>query len=482
MPTYFQRPENALKRANVTIYFCAWLCCKATKHCHNHMLDFNWGNKESVDFLLKFTINSSHIFEVGSQVVLHRFRLSTLEKMADLEGWHSCTRLSNFGSLKRFQAEFIDVGKKQRALDALYDVIKSKKHRTWQKIHEPIMEKYLALCVELRKSHIAKEGLYQYKNICQQVNIKSLEDVVRKYILLAEKKTEEARKASHQAVVDVDDLEMPDTPESLLLKAVSGEDTQTELIELFLLLGSRKNYTLEDFRKCNLRTHLGHIHKHQHQQTAINLNNPDSQAMHLETRLVQLDSAINMELWQEAFKAVEDIHGLIGLSKKSPKPSLMANYYQKLGLVFWKSGNTLFHACTLHRLYQLSREQRKNMSQEELQKLSYYLWVCDGENRNSEFCGLDVQISCTVFLTSGKSCTLHEGGLFPVADSCSLNEGGLFLGTDSCSLHEEDLFLATDSSCLHEGSLLPSVWSVHVGGLFPYIDSCSLHEEGLFVE
>jgi len=66
-------------------------------------------------------------------------------------------------------SEFIDVGKKQRALDALYDVIKSKRHRTWQKIHEPIMEKYLDLCVELKKSHIAKEGLYQYKNICQQV-------------------------------------------------------------------------------------------------------------------------------------------------------------------------------------------------------------------------------------------------------------------------------------------------------------------------
>lgn len=309
-------------------------------------------------------------------------------------------------ALKRAN-EFIDVGKKQRALDALYDVIKSKKHRTWQKIHEPIMEKYLALCVELRKSHIAKEGLYQYKNICQQVNIKSLEDVVRKYILLAEKKTEEARKASHQAVVDVDDLEMPDTPESLLLKAVSGEDTQDRTDRAILtpwvkflwesyrqcldLLRNNSrverlyqdiaqqafkfclNYTRKtEFRKLcdNLRTHLGHIHKHQHQQTAINLNNPDSQAMHLETRLVQLDSAINMELWQEAFKAVEDIHGLIGLSKKSPKPSLMANYYQKLGLVFWKSGNTLFHACTLHRLYQLSREQRKNMSQEELQKMA----------------------------------------------------------------------------------------------------------------
>ncbi|KAI8789964.1 eukaryotic translation initiation factor 3 subunit A isoform X2 [Biomphalaria glabrata] len=309
-------------------------------------------------------------------------------------------------ALKRAD-EFIDVGKKQRALDALYDVIKSKKHRTWQKTHEPIMEKYLELCVELRKSHIAKEGLYQYKNICQQVNISSLVEVVKNYIALAEEKTEAARKESHQTVVDIDDLDLPDSPESLLLKAVSGEDLQDrtdrailtpwvkflwesyrQCLDLlrnnsrverlyqdiaqqafkFCLKYSRKT----EFRKLcdNLRTHLGHIHKHQHQQTAINLNNPESQAMHLETRLVQLDSAISMELWQEAFKAVEDIHGLITLSKKQPKPSLMANYYQKLGLVFSKSGNHLFHACTLHRLFNLSREQRKNLSSDELQKMA----------------------------------------------------------------------------------------------------------------
>lgn len=307
-------------------------------------------------------------------------------------------------ALKRAD-EFIDVGKKQRALDALYDVIKSKKHRTWQKTHEPIMEKYLLLCVELRKSHIAKEGLYQYKNICQQVNISSLVEVVKSYIALAEEKTEAARQESHQTVVDIDDLDLPDSPESLLLKAVSGEDLQDRTDRAILtpwvkflwesyrqcLDLLRNNNRVErlyqdiaqqafkfclkytrktEFRKLcdNLRTHLGHIHKHQHQQTAINLNNPDSQAMHLETRLVQLDSAISMELWQEAFKAVEDIHGLITLAKKQPKPSLMANYFHKLGLVFSKSGNQLFHACTLHRLFSLSREQRKNLSQEELQK------------------------------------------------------------------------------------------------------------------
>jgi translation initiation factor 3 subunit A len=48
------------------------------------------------------------------------------------------------------------------------------------------------------------------------VNIKSLEDVVRKYLALAEEKTEAARKESHQAVADIahiDDLDVIQTPE-----------------------------------------------------------------------------------------------------------------------------------------------------------------------------------------------------------------------------------------------------------------------------
>uniref|UniRef100_A0A7N8X2I4 Eukaryotic translation initiation factor 3 subunit A n=1 Tax=Mastacembelus armatus TaxID=205130 RepID=A0A7N8X2I4_9TELE len=309
-------------------------------------------------------------------------------------------------ALKRAN-EFLEVGKKQPALDVLYDVIKSKKHRTWQKIHEPIMLKYLELCVDLRKSHLAKEGLYQYKNICQQVNIKSLEDVVRAYLKLAEEKTEAAKEESQQMVLDIEDLDNIQTPESVLLSAVSGEDTQDRTDRL--LLTPWVKFLWESYRQCldllrnnskverlyhdiaqqafkfclqytrkaefrklcdNLRMHLGQIQRHHNQSTAINLNNPESQSMHLETRLVQLDSAISMELWQEAFKAVEDIHGLFALSKKPPKPQLMANYYNKVSTVFWKSGNALFHACTLHRLYHLSREMRKNLTQDEMQRMS----------------------------------------------------------------------------------------------------------------
>lgn len=53
----------------------------------------------------------------------------------------------------------------------------------------------------------------------------------------------------------------------------------------------------------------------------------------------------------------------------------MANYYNKVSTVFWKSGNALFHACTLHRLYHLSREMRKNLTQEEMQRFVPFLKI-----------------------------------------------------------------------------------------------------------
>jgi len=102
----------------------------------------------------------------------------------------------------------------------------------------------------------------------------------------------------------------------------------------------------------------------------INLNNADTQQMNLDTRLVQLDAAIQMELWQEAYKAIEDIHGLMILSKKVFQPKMMANYYQKLALVFLKCGNQLFHAAAIFKYFQLTREMKKNISSEELGKLA----------------------------------------------------------------------------------------------------------------
>lgn len=78
----------------------------------------------------------------------------------------------------------MDVGKLARALDTLREVFKSKEWTyNWPEcVLDPIMYKYLELCMELKKSHIAKEGLFQYRNMFQSLKVGSLENVIRSYL------------------------------------------------------------------------------------------------------------------------------------------------------------------------------------------------------------------------------------------------------------------------------------------------------------
>lgn len=303
--------------------------------------------------------------------------------------------------------ELIDVGKKQRALETLFEVITSRRHRTWTKTHEPLMEKFLELCVELKKSQMAKDGLHQYKTISQTVSVKSLEDVIMSFLKQGETRCLLARKEATNALVDIDDLEVLQQPESLLLSAVSGESQQDrtdrdilapwlkfvwesykqcldllknnnrvekiyqEVAQMAFRFCQQYNRRPEFRKLCDtIRTHFTQSKKYSQQIYSVNLQSPETQALHLETRLVQLDTAIAMELWQEAFKAIEDIHEFTTISKKTPKPQQLASYYNKVALVFWKAGNYVFHATTVLKLYVLHKEQKKNITQAELCRLS----------------------------------------------------------------------------------------------------------------
>jgi translation initiation factor 3 subunit A len=74
------------------------------------------------------------------------------------------------------------LGYKAKALDALHSVITSRKHKNnWTKATEKVMLKFIDLCVELKKGHIAKDGLHQYRNVTQQVP-QSLEIVVKYFL------------------------------------------------------------------------------------------------------------------------------------------------------------------------------------------------------------------------------------------------------------------------------------------------------------
>ena len=58
---------------------------------------------------------------------------------------------------------------------------------------EQIMFKYVDLCIELKKGRHAKDGLIHYRNICQQVNVQSLEEVIKYYLKTTTDRAEEAQ-------------------------------------------------------------------------------------------------------------------------------------------------------------------------------------------------------------------------------------------------------------------------------------------------
>ncbi|PON67022.1 Proteasome component (PCI) domain containing protein [Parasponia andersonii] len=311
-------------------------------------------------------------------------------------------------ALKRAE-ELINVGQKQDALQALHDLITSKKHRAWQKPLERIMFKYVELCVDLRRGRFAKDGLIQYRIICQQVNVSSLEEVIKHFMQLSTEKAEQARSQAQalEEALDVDDLEADKRPEDLMLSFVSGEkgkdrsdrelvtpwfkflwETYRTVLEilrnnskleaLYAMTAHRafqfcKQYkrTTEFRRLCEIiRNHLANLNKYRDQRDRPDLSAPESLQLYLDTRFEQLKIATELELWQEAFRSVEDIHGLMCLVKKTPKPSLMVVYYAKLSEIFWISSSHLYHAYAWFKLFNLQKSFNKNLSQKDLQLIA----------------------------------------------------------------------------------------------------------------
>ncbi len=135
-------------------------------------------------------------------------------------------------ALKRAE-ELEKVGQKQAALKALHDVLTSKRHKQWQKALESIMFKYVELCVELKTGRLLKDGLIQYRNSCQQDNVQSLEEVIKRLLKLAHARAEQAQQVSDEALAEdkkdlqgVEDLEVDTTPEDLMLSYVSGDSNK----------------------------------------------------------------------------------------------------------------------------------------------------------------------------------------------------------------------------------------------------------------
>lgn len=316
-------------------------------------------------------------------------------------------------------------------MQTLLEFITSKKTRSVApSALEPIALLFVQLSVDLRRGFTLKDGLYQFKKNIQNSpeGLPVLENVTSKLIELVEKKLNDASAAAEeeqeqqQQQQDDDDLDVAESAESILMSAVSSDQSKDradrELVTPWLrlswesfrlvleLLSSNSrlevayssavqkayqfcvkyNRKYEFRRLCDLlRVQTLHAqnqqpytyqppqnHHHYHQQPYYNRSNdiidfqsPETLQRYLDTRFAQLNYAVDLELWQEAFRTVEDIFHLISISKRLPKPTMMVNYYQKLAKIFLVSDNSLFHAAAWLRFYNLY-SQSPNVTPEEL--------------------------------------------------------------------------------------------------------------------
>ncbi|KAI6127017.1 hypothetical protein F5141DRAFT_1193821 [Pisolithus sp. B1] len=312
------------------------------------------------------------------------------------------------------QAEgLVSVGQAHAALQSLTEMFSSKKFRSAPlAVLEPILLRFIELCVDLRKGRTAKEGLMQYKNIAQNSNVGSIEVVIQKFLQLADAKVQEAQEKADKAVaVDVDDLEASETPESILLGAVSGDQskdrTDRALVTPWLKFLWESYRTSLETLKNNAR--LEAIYQQVAQQAfrfCLKYQRKVEFRRLCETlrlHLANLNTSVELELWQEAFRSVEDIHNLLTMAKKPPRPAMMANYYQHLTKIFLMSGNSLYHAAAWGRYYaivtSIGGKSNEEMSRLAGQVLVSALAVPVGQQSEGEGKGKTARLAALLGLT-----------------------------------------------------------------------------------
>lgn len=246
---------------------------------------------------------------------------------------------------------------------------------------ELMVLKIIDLGVELRRGRLLKDVLLHVRQAIQSVHVLSFEFVLRHLLQAACKYVNEA-KGRLAASVDVlsQKLASLDLEEEVLeleereiltpwlrfqweiLRVVldlTRNSSRSELIYHDTVLQAfdfcRTFSRKSEFRRLSemIRYHLVLTVKYPNQVNGILLaSSAESHKLAMDVRLAQLSLACDMELWQEAFRTIEDIYGLQIIARKSPRLLASPEYFDKLTRIFAKSGNFLFLAATLSRTEQ----------------------------------------------------------------------------------------------------------------------------------
>ncbi|KAJ1948355.1 eukaryotic translation initiation factor 3 subunit A, partial [Dispira parvispora] len=136
----------------------------------------------------------------------------------------------------------------------------------------------------------------------------------------------------------------------------------------FCLKFQRKN----EFHRLSdrLRHHLQATIRNTNQAHGVDLKDADSMQRHLDLRFKQLQVATELELWQEAFRSIEDVHTLF-CQGGTPKADMLIAYYEKLtGILTICGGDPLYLSAAWHRYYDTVRQHAKDMDTKDLERIA----------------------------------------------------------------------------------------------------------------
>lgn len=243
---------------------------------------------------------------------------------------------------------------------------------------EAVTLKIVELGVELRRGRMIREVLIHLRGALQSVHALSFEFVLRALLRAAEAQIISAQIGKDLEAMDLDDDSGNVDGTSVtpwlrfyweILRMVldlARNNSRLELVYHDSALSAfqfcRRFGRKSEFRRLSemIRYHLALSVKYPGQQNAVPLaTSTESHQLALELRFNQLTLACDMELWQEAFRTVEDIYGLQLLARKSVRQLTAPEYFDKLARIFAKSDNFLFLAATL------LRQPRLDVGQEE---------------------------------------------------------------------------------------------------------------------
>ena len=145
----------------------------------------------------------------------------------------------------------------------------------------------------------------------------------------------------------------------------------SRLIELYnqsanrLFMFCYKYKCLKEYRKVSetLHVHFAYILKAAKQPDLyqnskipypVTLEDEESTTKLLDLRHTQLEYALKMEEWTDAFRTSESIFMLINRKKEKDIKIHLEGFFTHLSSIFWKSGNHLFHTYALQNIIKIN--------------------------------------------------------------------------------------------------------------------------------